>query len=84
MYQRSLRGIKMSEIDFSLPSKFVDACVAKDEDNSLKIAKLIAKQHNVSLEQELQILSDTAAIALSIDEMTAVFTMVEDIRKHEV
>lgn len=45
---------------------------------------MIAKQHNVSLEQELQILSDTAAIALSIDEMTAVFTMAEDIRKHEV
>lgn len=74
----------MSKIDLSLPSKFVDACVAKDKDNSLKIAKLIAKQHNVSLEQELQILSDTAAIALSIDEMTAVFTMAEDIRKHEV
>lgn len=74
----------MSKIDLSLPSKFVDACVAKDKYNSLKIAKLIAKQHNVSLEQELQILSDTAAIALSIDEMTAVFTMAEDIRKHEV
>ena len=73
----------MSEIDFSLPRKFVDACVAKDEDNSLKIAKLIAKQHNFSLEQELQILSDIAAIALSIDEMTAVFSMVEDIRKYE-
>ena len=70
--------------DFSLPRKFVDACVAKDEDNSLKIAKLIAKKYNVSLEQELQTLSDTAAIALSIDEMTAVFTMAEDIRKHEV
>lgn len=74
----------MDEIYLSLPNKFVDACVAKDKDNSLKIAKLIAKKHKVSLEQELQILSDTAAIALSIDEMTAVFTMAEDIRKHEV
>lgn len=69
--------------DFSSPSKFVDACVAKDKDNSIKIAKLIAKKYNVSLEQELQILSDMAAIALSIDEMTAVFSMIEDIRKYE-
>lgn len=78
---REILGINM--IDLSLPSKFTDASVRGDFDNSLKIAKLIAKQHNVSLEQELQILSDSAAMALSIDEMTAVFTMVEDIRKHE-
>ena len=73
----------MSKIDLSLPSKFMDASVDEDFDKALKIAKLIAKQHHITLTNELKILSDSAAMALSIDEMTAVFSMVEDIRKYE-
>lgn len=30
----------MEEIDLSLPSKFMDACVAKDKDKSLEISKI--------------------------------------------
>lgn len=73
----------MEEIDLGLPSKFIDASVDEDFDKALKIAKSIAKQHHITLTNELKILSDSAAMALSIDEMTAVFTMVDDIRKHE-
>ena len=73
----------MNKIDLSLPSKFMDACVAKDKDNALRLAKLMAKQHHRPLTDELKILSDSAAMVLSIDEMTAVFSMVEDIRKYE-
>lgn len=28
----------MKEIDLSLPSKFMDACVAKDKDKALRLA----------------------------------------------
>ncbi|MDD7005712.1 MAG: hypothetical protein SPI42_01780 [Lactobacillus johnsonii] len=73
----------MEEIDLSLPSKFMDACVDEDFDEALKVAKLMAKQHHRPLTDELKILSDSAAMVLSIDEMTAVFSMVEDIRKYE-
>lgn len=73
----------MEEIDVSLPSKFIDASVDEDFDKALKIAKLMAKQHHRPLTDELKILSDSAAMVLSIDEMTAVFSMVEDIRKYE-
>lgn len=66
--------------DFSLPSKFIDASVDEDFDKALKIVKLIAKQHHITLTDELEILSDSAAMVSSIDEMTAVFSMVEDIR----
>lgn len=73
----------MEEIDLGLPSKFIDASVDEDFDKALKIVKLIAKQHRRTLTDELKILSDSAAMVLSIDEMTAVFSMVEDIRKYE-
>lgn len=73
----------MEEIDLSLPNKFINASVTGDFNNALKIARLMAKQHNVPLNKELQILSDTAAMVLSINEMTAVFSMVEDIRNYE-
>ncbi|WNW29492.1 hypothetical protein RP299_04020 [Lactobacillus johnsonii] len=73
----------MEEIDLGLPSKFIDASVDEDFDKALKIVKLIAKQHHRTLTDELKILSDSAAMVLSIDEMTAVFSMVEDIRKYE-
>ncbi len=73
----------MEEINLSLPSKFIDANVDEDFDKALKIAKLMAKQHHRPLTDELKILSDSAAMVLSIDEMTAVFSMVEDIRNYE-
>lgn len=73
----------MEEINLSLPSKFIDASVDEDFDEALKVAKLMAKQHHRLLTDELKILSDSAAMVLSIDEMTAVFSMVEDIRKYE-
>lgn len=73
----------MEEIDVSLPSKFIDASVDEDFDKALKIAKLMAKQHHRPLTDELKILSDSAAMVSSIDEMTAVFSMVEDIRNYE-
>lgn len=73
----------MEEINLSLPSKFIDASVDEDFDKALKIAKLMAKQQHRPLTDELKILSDSAAMVLSIDEMTAVFSMVEDIRKYE-
>ncbi len=69
--------------DLSLPSKFMDACVDDDFDKALKIAQLIAKQHHLTLTDELEILSNSAAMVSSIDEMTAVFSMVEDIRNYE-
>ena len=73
----------MEEIDVSLPSKFIDASVDEDFDKALKIAKLMAKQHHRPLTDELKILSDSAAMVLSIYEIPAVFSMVEDIRKYE-
>lgn len=73
----------MDKIDLSLPSKFIDASVDEDFDKALKIAKLIAKQHHLTLTDELEISSNSAAMVSSIDEMTAVFSMVEDIRNYE-
>lgn len=46
----------MEEIDVSLPSKFMDACVAKNRDKALRLAKLMAKQHNCTLKAELDLL----------------------------
>ena len=72
----------MEEIDLSLPSKFMDACVAKDKDNALRLAKLMAKQHNCTLKAELDILDFDASI-LSSEYRLPIATMIKELRKHE-
>ncbi|HJE48906.1 MAG TPA: hypothetical protein K8V69_01790 [Lactobacillus johnsonii] len=72
----------MEEIDVSLPSKFKDACVAKDKDEALRLAKLIAKQANFTLKAELDIL-DFAASILSSEYRLPIATMIKELRKHE-
>ena len=72
----------MSKIDFSLPSRFMDACVAKDKDKALKLAKLMAKRHNCTLKAELDILDFDASI-LSSEYRLPIATMIKELRKHE-
>lgn len=73
----------MEEIDLSLPSKFMDACVAKDKDKALRLAKLMAKQHNCTLKAELDILDFDASI-LSSEYRLPIATMIKELKKHEV
>lgn len=72
----------MEEIDLSLPSKFMDACVAKDKDKALRLAKLMAKQHSCTLKAELDILDFDASI-LSSEYRLPIATMIKELRKHE-
>ena len=72
----------MEEIDLSLPSKFMDACVAKDKDNALKVVKLLAKQHNFPLKAELDLLDFDASI-LSSEYRLPIATMIKELRKYE-
>lgn len=72
----------MEEIDVSLPSKFMDACVAKDKDNALKVVKLLAKQHNCTLKAELDLLDFDASI-LSSEYRLPIATMIKELRKYE-
>lgn len=72
----------MEEIDLSLPSKFMDACVAKDKDNALKVVKLLAKQHNCTLKAELDLLDFDASI-LSSEYRLPIATMIKELRKYE-
>ena len=72
----------MSKIDLSLPSKFMDACVAKDKDESLRLAKLMAEQANFTLKAELDILDFDASI-LSSEYRLPIATMIKELRKHE-
>lgn len=72
----------MEEIDVSLPSKFMDACVAKNRDKALRLAKLMAKQHNCTLKAELDLLDFDASI-LSSEYRLPITTMIKELRKHE-
>ena len=72
----------MEEIDVSLPSKFMDACVAKNKDKALRLAKLMAKQHNCTLKAELDLLDFDASI-LSSEYRLPITTMIKELRKHE-
>lgn len=74
--------IRMNKIDLSLPSKFMDACVAKDKDNALRLAKLMAKQHNCTLKAELDILDFDASI-LSSEYRLPIATMIKELRKYK-
>ena len=72
----------MQKIDLTLPGKFMDACVAKDKDKALRLAKLMAKQHNCTLKAELDIL-DFDASSLSSEYRLPITTMIKELRKHE-
>ena len=70
------------ETDISLPSKFMDACVAKDKDEALRLAKLMAKQHSFTLEAELDLL-DFDSSSLSSEYRLPIATMIKELRKYE-
>ena len=72
----------MQKIDLTLPGKFMDACVAKNKDKALRLAKLMAKQYNCTLETELDILDFYASI-LSREYRLPIATMVKELRKYE-
>lgn len=72
----------MEEIDVSLPSKFMDACVAKDNVKALRLAKLMAKQYNCTLKTELDILDFMASILFS-EYRLPIATMIKELRKYE-
>lgn len=74
--------IRMNKIDLSLPSKFMDACVAKNKDKALRLAKLMAKQHNCTLKAELDLLDFDASI-LSSEYRLPITTMIKGLRKYE-
>lgn len=73
----------MSEIDLSLPSKFMDACVAKDSIEALRLAVLIANKHNRTLKAELDLLDFDASI-LSSEYRLPIKIMIKELRKYEV
>ena len=73
----------MSEIDLSLPSKFMDACVAKDKDEVLRLVKLMAEQANFTLKDELDAL-DFAAGSLSSEYRLPIQIMINELRNYEV
>lgn len=60
----------------------MDACVAKDQDKALRLAKLMAEQHNCTLKAELDILDFDASI-LSSEYRLPIATMIKELRKHE-
>lgn len=68
--------------DLSLPSRFMDACVAKDEDKALRLAKLMAKQHDNTLKAELDILEFNASI-LSSEYRLSIKIMIKRLRNYE-
>lgn len=72
----------MEEIDVSLPSKFMDACVAKNKDKALRLAKLMAEQANFTLKAELDILDFGASISSS-EYRLPIATMIKELRKYE-
>lgn len=72
----------MEEIDLSLPGKFMDACVAKDKDNALKLAKLMVKQQNCSFKAELNMLYFGATV-LPSEYSYPMRSMVKELRKYE-
>ena len=73
----------MSEIDFSLPSKFMNACVAKDSIEALRLAVLMANQHKLTLNAELNLLDFEASI-LSSEYRFSIQIMIEELRNYEV
>ena len=73
----------MSKIDLSLPSRFMDACVAKDKDEALRLVKLMAKQANFTLKAELDAL-DFAASSLSSEYRLPIQIMINELRDYEV
>lgn len=75
--------IRMEEIDLrSLPSKFMDACVAKDEAEALRLAKLMAKQNNYSFKAELNMLYFGAKV-LPSKYSYPMTSMVKELKKYE-
>lgn len=75
------RGDSMN--DFSLPSRFMDACVAKDKDEALRLVKLMAKQANFTLKAELDRLDFNASI-LSNEYRFPIQIMIKELRSYEV
>lgn len=73
----------MSKIDLSLPSKFMDACVAKDSIKALRLAVLMAKQHDLTLKAELDRLDFNASI-LSNEYRLPIKIMIKELRNYEV
>ncbi|MGZ0156523.1 hypothetical protein ACXJQ9_04400 [Lactobacillus johnsonii] len=72
----------MDKVDLSLPSKFMDACVAKDSIKALRLAVLMAKQHNRTLKAELDILEVDASI-LSSEYRLPIHIMIKELRNYE-
>ena len=72
----------MSKNDLSLPSRFMDACVAKDKDEALRLVKLIAEQHNLTLNAGLDLLDFDASI-LSSEYRLPIATMIKELRNYE-
>lgn len=72
----------MSKIDLSLPSKFMDACVAKDNIQALKLAELMAKKHNCTIKAELDLLDFYASI-LSSEYRLPIRSMIKRISNYE-
>lgn len=73
----------MEEIDVSLPSKFMDACVAKNKDEALRLVKLMAEQVNFTLKAELDAL-DFSAGSLSSEYRLPIQIMINELRNYEV
>ena len=73
----------MEEINLSLPSKFMDACVAKDKDEALRLVKLMAEQANFTLKAELDAL-DFSAGSLSSEYRLPIQIMINELRNYEV
>lgn len=73
----------MSENNFSLPSRFMDACVAKDSIKALRLAVLMAKQHDLTLKDELDRLDFNASI-LSNEYRFPIQIMIKELRRYEI
>lgn len=72
----------MQKNDLTLPGKFMDACVAKDKKEALRLAKLMAKQHNCSFRAELNMLYFDATV-LPPKYSYPMTSMVKELRKYE-
>lgn len=73
----------MSKNDLSLPSKFMDACVAKDSIEALRLAVSMAKQYNLTLKAELD-LWDFYSSILSSEYRLPIKIMIKELRNYEV
>lgn len=70
----------MKDFDVRLPSKFMLASVQHNKQEALRLAKLLAEQHDCELKAELDALEYSAQLMLTGNDQKATISMVKELR----